>query len=109
MTRSSINKMPALANNVAIIGAGAMGLTLLELLVRKGFAVTVFEPSSSACERTVTAGAKCLQDATAVFALDVPVIVCIPSRKASTSTIESLIAAGRRSNPVIEASTLDPT
>jgi 3-hydroxyisobutyrate dehydrogenase-like beta-hydroxyacid dehydrogenase len=96
MTRSNINKMPALANDVGIIGAGPMGFALP--LVRKGFAVTVFDPSSSVCESSVAAGAKCLQDARALFALDVPVIVCVPSRKAFTSTIESLIAAADSSN-----------
>ncbi|KAJ9603151.1 hypothetical protein H2200_012446 [Cladophialophora chaetospira] len=101
--------MSSSSSGVGIIGVGAMGFALLQLLLDAGFAVSAFDPSPTAREQASTVGATCLPDAKAVFTMDAPVITCLPNTQAFLSTIEEAISAGRRTKPVIETSTLDPS
>lgn len=104
--------MSKTAAKVAMIGAGAMGFAMIELLAARGFTVWVYDPSPEARQRASMVGAHCLDSAGAVFEIGVPVISCVSSAKAFECTIEAALATHSRSTidcigPIIEASTLD--
>lgn len=96
-------------SDVGVIGAGAMGFALIKRLLVH-FDVSMFDPSPAARERASAAGAVCLDGATEVFALGVPVIICVASPAALSSTVDAAVSAherGAQLGPVIESSTLD--
>lgn len=95
---------------VGLVGAGAMGLALLERLVRGGFTVMVYDPSERACEQARATGGHCVGQAEEIFASGAPTLICVASTQAFASTVESALAASNRGAKVglvIETSTLD--
>lgn len=93
-------------NTVGMIGLGIMGSAMSANLVKAGFDVLGFDPVGARCRELTRAGGRTARSGKEVAARMPVVITSLPSADALASVTADIAAAGRRSQIVIETSTL---
>lgn len=83
-----------MAQQVAVIGLGAMGMGMARMLAAKGFAVTVFDISDQAMARAAEAGLVPAASATDAIADADTVLLSLPLAAHVQATIEAGLATG---------------
>lgn len=98
---------PATIERIGFLGLGIMGSAMAENLIRAGFQVSGYDPSTKARQQLKVAGGKpCKSPAELVESAQV-VITSLPNASALKESAEILASAGRKGLLVIETSTLD--
>ena len=96
-------------HQVAIIGLGAMGTTLARLLLRQGYAVTVWNRTESRAEPLIREGANLAPDAAAAVVSSSTIVVCVHDYTASHAILGgSDVAAALAGRSAIQLSTGSP-
>jgi 3-hydroxyisobutyrate dehydrogenase-like beta-hydroxyacid dehydrogenase len=105
-TKLSVAASPAF-ERVGFLGLGIMGSAMAGNLMKAGFEVHGFDPTTKARQRFKSAGGHVSKDAAElVCSVDV-IITSLPSPDALIETANVLARAGRKGLLVIETSTLD--
>ena len=95
----------------AFIGVGRLGSIMAANLLKKGFAVSAYDPDTSALESLSSLGAQSAVSAREAAAAADAVITCLPSPAASAEALRGprgALAGLRREGTWIEMSTSDP-
>ena len=77
-----------------VIGLGAMGQGMAQVLAGKGFAVTAFDLSQQALARAEAAGIEAAPDAAGVFAASDVIVLSLPAARHVRAVLDEAAAAG---------------
>ena len=80
--------------SVGVIGLGAMGLGMAQVLAGAGFTVSVFDLSAEAMAKALTAGASPCETAAEVFGQAEVIVLSLPAAKHVQAVLDQAIAAG---------------
>lgn len=94
---------------VTVIGLGAMGITLAELLLKDGYKVTVWNRSPEKATVLVTAGAILAADVAAAVAASPVTIICVYNHEATfqildTATVRNVL----QGRTLLQLTTISP-
>jgi 3-hydroxyisobutyrate dehydrogenase-like beta-hydroxyacid dehydrogenase len=81
--------MKSVQKEVSVIGLGAMGATLAQLLLRQGYRVTVWNRTSAKADQLAREGAILAPSPAAAVAASPIVVVCVYDYKAANEILES--------------------
>ena len=103
-----------MSNTVTVIGLGSMGLGVATTLLRKGVAVSGYDPSSEAMEKFVAAGGRSASDAS-VAARDADVVIIVVVNAAQTDAVlfgkngaDGVTSTMRQGGVVLSSATMAP-
>lgn len=94
---------------VLVVGAGRMGFGVIQTLIRKGYQVSVSDPSHEAVSRAKHIGAEAIEDINQSLAEHSIIIMSLPGPIQVKDMTEKMVPFNRSHQPlVIDLSTIDP-
>ncbi|MET3507327.1 NAD(P)-binding domain-containing protein [Halalkalibacter oceani] len=96
-------------DKVLVVGAGRMGFGVIQTLIRKGYQVSVSDPSDEAVNRAKHIGAEAIEDSNQSLTDHNVIIMSLPGPVQVKEMTEKMVPFNQAHQPlVIDLSTIDP-